>query len=947
MIDISQYRLFTHPESIYLDQQGPAFHFDSVIPTSKVEYLAALTIRTEDCNDKLPGYFYPRSDLTGGIAVLTAQPLSLIDPILPYGYAFALLDDKGVVWFHSDKTKNLHENFLQETDWNQQLQAAMFGHSNQRSLRITYLGKDYQARVMPIPGVSQAPWSLIVYRDLASIRTLNLQAIIMAVTLLLLICVLPVAAVAIWALILRPRFAPEWLWPNHPRMLTYVYQIAVYALLITLFLFLGFTGSSEQNLVACVAVPYTAFLLTAWSIRAYAPGRDKVPARKERRSYSWLIVISIAGAAGFVLIWRTHLPAFTCLVAFGAVAIVPLLDPLRRHLVITSKRYFRRSTAGEQSRDPDPNIYGYRDGYILSVVMLLLLVGVLMPAALFRTSLNIERGLTIKQAQLHLASALDRRLISTKLRCASDQLGCYACKQFGIPPPQCGGKNGPSENESTSADQRFERTPWRQIVFDPMFPDNSNLRVSACSLPQPGNGPYSSRFQTLIYCLYHDYYEIASETLGMISDRVNIESERSETGKIDHDGSEQSDPDVKVAEWSWENDGSKLNMRWHGIHVGAPQDPEKDLLIASTIPSSSWSDVFTGITVAVAVILAIGLIVWGLVRRIFLFDIAPLKMTGALRLAEAIREGRNVLILVPNVPGTWRLDPDKKFLDLEEIATEPKWAENLDLNKLPVNTVIEIVHFEYRLNDPQNDEQKKILINRLLERENTQLAAVMKVPPSPDEYGMFRPLEVIDLREEPLHWKKLYEGPAEDLIWKECGAMPALWPIGAQLAKDIKTEKTHSEETIASEILERADGYYRLVWKECSDDQKFALAQLAEDGLLNPTNARAIRQLVRRGLITTDPQFRLMNESFRRFVRSATSAGLKQEWLRESRRSGWGKAHGAFFTTMILLGAFLLTTQNVLWQPSAGYVTTALGALGTLVKLFNTYRGGGTTEKAG
>ena len=115
---------------------------------------------------------------------------------------------------------------------------------------------------------------------------------------------------------------------------------------------------------------------------------------------------------------------------------------------------------------------------------------------------------------------------------------------------------------------------------------------------------------------------------------------------------------------------------------------------------------------------------------------------------------------------------------------------------------------------------------------------------------------------------------------------------------------------------------------------------------MNPTNARAIRQLVRRGLITTDPQFRLMNESFRRFVRSATSAGLKQEWLRESRCSGWGKVHGAFFTTMIFLGAFLLTTQNGL-QSSAAYVTTALGALGTLAKLFNTYRGGGTTEKAG
>ncbi len=962
MVDISRSRLFTHSESTYLDQQGPAFHFDSVMPTNKVEYLAALTIRTQDCNGKLLNDFPGRSDLTGGVAVLTAQPLSLIDPILPYGYGFALLDEKGAVLFHSDKTKNLHENFLQETDWNQQLHAAMFGHSNQRSLQVTYMGKDYQARVMPISGMSQAPWSLVVYRDLDTVRTLNLQAIIMAATLLLLICILPAVGVAIWAFIVRPRFAPEWLWPNHARMITYVYQIAAYAVLIVLFLFLGFTGSSEQQLVACVAIPYTAFLLTVWSIRAYAPGTEKLPARKGRRPSSWLTVMSIVGVAGCVLIWWSHRPAFSCLVV-GAVAIVPLVDPLRRYLVITSKRYFRQSTAEENSPSADLKAYGYRSGYIFSIVMLLLLVGVLVPAALFRTSLNIERGLTVKQAQLHLASALDQRLISTKLRCASDQLGCYACKQFEMSPPQCAEKNGPSQNERTSADQRFERGPWRQIVLDPMFPDNSNLRVHPCPLDQQSNEPYSDRFKGLIYWLHHDYNQIAAETLGMISDRVNTEPGHSE--------------------WSWNNDGSKLTLRWHGIHVpperdttpgnhdnhlaappprqatapdpqsasvkesgGTEQGLENDLFITSTIPSASWGDIFAGVGIAMAVIVAIGLMVWGLVRRIFLFDIAPLKMTGELRLAEAIREGRSVLVLVPQVPEDWCLDSDKKPLDLEKIATEPNWAESLDLDKLPVNTVIEILHFEYGLNDPKNDEQKKILIGRLLQRKNTQLAAVMKVPPSPDEYGMFSSLEVIDLREEPLLWKKLYEGPAEDLIWKECGPMAALWPIGAQLAKDIQTEKIHSEETVASEILERADGYYRLIWKECSDDQKFALAQLAEDGLLNPTNARAIRQLVRRGLITTDPQFRLMNESFRRFVRSAKTERLKQEWLRESRRSGWGKMHGVFFTTMIFLGAFLLTTQNALWQSSAAYVTTALGALGTFVKLFNTYRRGGTAEKA-
>ena len=271
-----------------------------------------------------------------------------------------------------------------------------------------------------------------------------------------------------------------------------------------------------------------------------------------------------------------------------------------------------------------------------------------------------------------------------------------------------------------------------------------------------------------------------------------------------------------------------MSLRWHGVHLlvrtgdqgarlsqtstnqsgsGSDDPQESDLLIRANISASTWAGAFSGLGVVLGVIVTIGLIVWALARRIFLFHVAPLKMTGALRLAEAIREGRNVLILVPPVPD-WHLEGPKETKDLREMASKPNWAEDLDLDKLEVNTVIEIQHFEHGLNDPELNSQKLILLLRLLGRENTQLAAVMKVPPSSEDYGrMFPTLEVIDLREEPFYWLQQYEGTARDLIWKECGPMPALWPIGAQLAKDIKTEETHSEETIASEILERADGY--------------------------------------------------------------------------------------------------------------------------------------------
>ena len=843
MIDISQISLYTHPQSMYLDGKGPPFHFDSLRPPNKLEYLAGIAMTTKDCNPTL--FNGIRGDISGGSAFLTAQPLSLIDPILPFGYGFALLDDTGSVLFHSDKTRNLHENFLEESGGSRQLYAAEFGHSTARSLHVKYLGKDYEASVMPVKGVTQAPWSLIVYRDLTSVRTFNLQAMTMTSTLLTMILGPPVIILAIWCAIRRPRFAPEWLWPNEARMRSYQYQAVACSSLILLLLILGLSGSVEQNIIACAIIPYAALL-----------------------------------------------SIFLC---YRAVPASPV-------------------ATGEPGSEPVKSPNAWRKAYFLSVAQLLLIFGVLTPMILFRASLNVERRLGVKQAQLHLASALGRRLISTREGCERGELGVAACEEF----------------------KKKDSDIWGRIVLDPLFPANGKLPVDRHKHFISGSELYSGWFQNLVYAIHHDYNQSAAEMLGVIPDRANPDGANPASNRF-------------FPDWAWENDGSTMTLRWHGVHLPArsARDVEEDLLISSTAPAATWMDAFTGAGVAGGVMLTIGLVVWIIIRKIFLFHVIPVNMTGSRRASEYIREGRNVAILLPPV-SSWDIDAQKWTIDLRQAATSPKWAELLDLDKVPLNTLIEIRNFEYSTNDAETDNQKFALIQRLLEREHTQVAVIMTVPASPEDYRrIFRDLEVIDLREEPFYWLKQYEGPARDLIWKECGPLAALWPIGAQLARDIKPGDTPSEETVAAEILERADAYYRLLWRECSNDQKFALAQLAQDGLLNPANGRAIRQLASKGLIIEDPQFRIMNESFRRFLLSHTSADLKREWLRESRRSGWGKMHGAFFTTMLLLGVFLLTTQNELWQSSAAYVTTALGALGTLTKLFNTYRGGGAPEKEG
>ena len=854
---------------------------------------------------------------------MTGQPFSLIDPILPLGYGFALVDDTGLVLFHSDKTKNGRENFREESDWSKELYAGTFGHSSQHSLRINYLGKDCRALMLPIPGVTQAPWSLIVYTDLTPERTVALQTMTMAATLLLSILAIPGLLVAIWCLVRRPLFAPEWFWPNQHRMASYLYQICLYTLLIVAFLFLGFRGPIEQIVVACAAVPYSAMLLTLWCYRRYPSAADRARGGNAGYSAAAPMALTVLGAAVFLslLIFHwSHLKALTILPVIVAIGAVPLLEGPRRY-VATMVRYRRRADASGQKSSLRSRAFNYNHCYALGVLLLLLLIGVLVPMALFRGCMAVERRLDVKQAQLHLASAVAERWGTIQRDCEGDEGGSAACEKLMAP----------------------NSNLWREIVLRPAsFGDREPSIVrheDPCgdgSHKTPcGEELYEDWFRGLVYLLHHQYNSSAAETLGVIQDRVALK------------------PGGSTPDWSWENGPSALRLRWHGVHPpgsghAAPAktsvEVESDLLIESRLPATldgAWS----GFGIATVVMLVMGGFLWMLVRKVFLLDVAPLKMTGLWDLAESLRLGQNVLVLAPPF-SDFAIETPARTMDLATLANEPGWAGNMDLGTLPLGGLLEIRHFEYT-SDVATADQKTVLLNRLLQMKTTQIAAIGGVPPSSEDYRRtFPQLTIIDLREQPFLWLKQYEGPARDLIWKECMPMAALWPLGAQLAEDIKTESVQSSDAIASEVLERADPYYRMIWNECTSEQKFVLSQLAEDGMVNPMNGRAIRQLIRRGFILRDPQFRIMNESFRRFLKSATTDDLKQNWHRESRRSGWGKLQGAFFTTMIVVGVFLLTTQNALWQSSAAYVTTAFGALGTLAKLFNTYRGSAGGEKA-
>ena len=615
------------PKTSYLDAKGPPLHFDSVLPPNRLEYLVTLAMNTTDCNPALANSGI-RGDISGGQAFLTAQPFSLIDPVLPFGYGFALVEDSGVVLFHVDKTRNLRENFLQESDWNKQLSAAAFGHSTQGALHIKYLGKDYRARVVPISGLSQAPWSLIVYRDLTSVRTLDLQSITMASTLLLLFLAVPFVVIAVCCLIYRPRFAPEFVWPNP-------------------------SSRVDIRLSNCPLCGFDRCFPVSGFPRFGGGKCDCVRGGSLHRSALDVLVFPVVSGAG------TGSPA-----ARGWVALPRGLVGIDRHRLPGRARravaLFEASHAlvgrcrnrGGSSASPAAPVYR-------ADVQALVPVPTVPTAKSLRHPKPPSRLPGLLRSQRPDAGAADWRLdadgpVPRQPRvwsggCRSNRRNCIWHRLWS----STRGRNRRSTSEGGSQRLCVSRvlpghcrmakngvhpavhSGWHSVDPGPLHPRPARRSTAV------GSAASSTRCITTTTMQPRKCWESFRTAAVPIPPRIGP-------------GKTRRPP---------------ITLVWHGAHPPArnPNGEEKppkehDLVIQSAVPGFSGGDTWIAVGIATGVMLLIGGIFWALAQKLFLFHIAPLKLNGQRQVAESLRDGRNVLILLPPVSDwqweepTWKMD---------------------------------------------------------------------------------------------------------------------------------------------------------------------------------------------------------------------------------------------------------------------------------------------------
>jgi hypothetical protein len=156
-----------------------------------------------------------------------------------------------------------------------------------------------------------------------------------------------------------------------------------------------------------------------------------------------------------------------------------------------------------------------------------------------------------------------------------------------------------------------------------------------------------------------------------------------------------------------------------------------------------------------------------------------------------------------------------------------------------------------------------------------------------------------------------------------------------------------TREAMLDLVADRAGEYYHALWGTCSKLERLALFQLAADGWVNPKNRDAIHQLHRRGLITDGAGFRVMNETFSRFVSASQYPSEVAEWETLERQSTWRALKLSLGIAAVLGGVWLFYAQQEFLDSSLAYIGGSVTAATTLLKLISDMRRGGGAKAGG
>ena len=737
---------------------------------------------------------------------LATNPLSLDQPVLPADISLAVVDRKGLVLFHSDRTRSMKENFIQESEDNLRLRT-LVEHGRDGVLKVNYRARDQFLLVRPLTSAlpresasaakfpfEPPDWSLIVFQEHSVPDTLNLYTLAMAGFLFVGYSSVLVLTCGVATLLFRKR-ALAWLWPDRRQTLAYW---------------------------AVAAVNGSVALICVIGIYGLTPPR----------------ALALTGA-GVVL-------------ALGTSVFVPAWSKPRR--------------ANEKRRDKGDLCSRWLPAFVAAQSSLILTLAVIPAMAAMHTAVTIEQSMfMVRDAQ--------QRLDGNRAR--------FQRLQARIPVKGlCSGSEDTPECDLKVAAyvSRLRTANERSVIASPLFPDQDTSSVGAM-------------------------------TAGA----------------------------AKTSTWLLPQ------MEWFLRHAHPPMN---DLgvglaaFVSETAPRGAQPSVWW-----LLVLPGVGLLAVWLVRDV----------TDRLCLPALNAPGP--------VPGKIAIKPvNRLFLTLPGADTTREWrrlkARHVDGRLQPLTwpgnetpmAVVVVHHLQVVLADRAARERLLSQLEAAVYQEGQPVWLICDREPvrylvATLPEGARGDSIAQAGRNEVNRWIALLQSfpceiwnagtpprrlaapsVASDPLAQAAAGCAALEP----LTKDIRQRLVEPDFTDADRLRvfeEAAEPYYRSLWTSCSIEERLVLRQLAEEGLVNPRDRDVLQSLMRKRLVVRDPAFRLMNESFSRFVKRAVPARTISEWERQVAGTPWSSVRTAVLTFALAGAGFVVFTQQQIVSAWVGLLPALAPAL--------------------
>jgi hypothetical protein len=848
------------------------------------------------------------------IAMSVPSALSVINPVMPRHFGFAIVDSSGTVVFHSDSHRNTVENFFAETDDDPRVKAAVEARQNE-SMDIRYWGEDYRAYVQPMKDL---PWTLITFREKAPLRTLNTEALTITLVFVLVIFGVGLLAFISLVLLLAPRYRARWVWPDPARVKTYVELSAVYLGLLAFAAVLFLTLHDG----ALLAFPFwfvpLVFVITYLYLRVQLYGPKRL-----------LIVAIAATLAGglLVLMWggRSSGWANAAMIAAAILLVAMVVRAvLRPGDAEGGPRLRERQTALPLC-------------YVGAAFLLLFVTSAVPTTAFFKSAFEMETESYVKWLQMKLADDLQSRWWRVSSEFSSDR----------------------GEAKNSYFARRW--TDLSDVYAGAMYGTIINLHPDG-SRQQPERRRTTAAFPALVDSMVPRYSDAAVKTRELVHDRAsdNLWWWTSHESRIDLVMKNRR----PVLPFTISSTVPTLLPTFRNASM---REIGETLRPGNIAAAALALLLILGVTFAIARFIA---------RRVFLVDLVnPLWLSqGFLGLRHVFCHPCDAASARRLFRDFKRIDLSQEA-DLELARTAPQsfetfepsvFIDNLDYefstgegSKL-VRELIERLARNGDRTIVLRPTAMNVITASLLQNDDSEpwaktLSSFVWVNGSQLMTSEKRltfsgtiPVPDLELADSTNRWRwrslrGLYVLSGFDVYFEQFSDTRRT--IERALARETQADPyletlmtglgTHASgrEQLLDEISERAEDYYSVLWRTCTPNEQLVLMQIAQTGLVNGKTRKDVRRLLARGLLRRDPQLGIMNETFRRFVfgQCSTSA-LARQLEQNLAGDAWNRFRVPFFAAIAVVMLFFFTTQRQTFDATIALVGGLAAGLPTFLK---------------